>query len=214
MAALIQRPDYLQAGQRLLSAPLAARWQRKLLDALARYHEQHRDEPGPGRERLRRIALPMEDEALVLLLIEQMRESGLVHSHHGWLHLPEHKAGFTDEQQAVWQKVETLFGDDPWWVRDLAREVHVEESLMRAVLRQAAQQGMITAIVGRSLLPQRSHCAVRPAGARAGSAARFNLRGGFPRYLKRRAEAGDPDPGVFRSDWLHPPSRQRSYPAR
>nr|VXZ90941.1 SelB translation factor [Klebsiella pneumoniae] len=89
----------------------------------------------------------MEDEALVLLLIEQMRESGLVHSHHGWLHLPEHKAGFTDEQQAVWQKVETLFGDDPWWVRDLAREVHVEESLMRAVLRQAAQQGMITAIV-------------------------------------------------------------------
>ena len=147
MAALIQRPDYLQAGQRLLSAPLAARWQRKLLDALARYHEQHRDEPGPGRERLRRIALPMEDEALVVLLIEQMRESGLVHSHHGWLHLPEHKAGFTDEQQAVWQKVETLFGDDPWWVRDLAREVHVEESLMRAVLRQAAQQGMITAIV-------------------------------------------------------------------
>lgn len=74
MAALIQRPDYLQAGQRLLSAPLAARWQRKLLDALARYHEQHRDEPGHGRERLRRIALPMEDEALVLLLIEQMRE--------------------------------------------------------------------------------------------------------------------------------------------
>nr|VXZ90940.1 SelB translation factor [Klebsiella pneumoniae] len=48
MAALIQRPDYLQAGQRLLSAPLAARWQRKLLDALARYHEQHRDEPGPA----------------------------------------------------------------------------------------------------------------------------------------------------------------------
>ena len=61
--------------------------------------------------------------------------------------MPEHKAGFTDEQQAVWHKVEALFGDDPWWVRDLAREVHVEESLMRAVLRQAAQQGMITAIV-------------------------------------------------------------------
>ncbi|VUS99297.1 selenocysteine-specific translation elongation factor [Klebsiella spallanzanii] len=145
--ALISRPDYLRAGNSLLSAPLAARWQRKLLDALARYHDQHRDEPGPGRERLRRIALPMEDEALVLLLIEQMRESGIVHSHHGWLHLPEHKAGFTDEQQAIWQRVAGLFGDEPWWVRDLAREANVEESLMRAVLRQAAQQGMITAIV-------------------------------------------------------------------
>ena len=147
LKALINRPDYLQAGNSLLSAPLAARWQRKLLDALARYHDQHRDEPGPGRERLRRIALPMEDEALVLLLIEQMRESGTVHSHHGWLHLPEHKVGFTDEQQAIWQRVVGLFADEPWWVRDLAREANVEESLMRAVLRQAAQQGMITAIV-------------------------------------------------------------------
>ena len=46
----------------------------------------------------------MEDEALVLLLIEKMRESGVIHSHHGWLHLPEHKAGFSDEQLAIWQK--------------------------------------------------------------------------------------------------------------
>ena len=38
---------------------------RDSLDTLATYHEQHRDEPGPGRERLRRMALPMEDEALV-----------------------------------------------------------------------------------------------------------------------------------------------------
>lgn len=135
LTALINRPDYLQAGNSLLSAPLAARWQKKLLDALARYHDQHRDEPGPGRERLRRIALPMEDEALVLLLIEQMRSSGVIQSHHGWLHLPEHKAGFTDEQQAIWQRAESLFADEPWWVRDLARDLNVEESLMRAVLR-------------------------------------------------------------------------------
>ncbi|WEF28293.1 selenocysteine-specific translation elongation factor [Klebsiella aerogenes] len=147
LAALINRPDYLQAGNSLLSTPLAARWQNKLLDALTRYHDQHRDEPGPGRERLRRIALPMEDEALVLLLIEQMRGSGVIQSHHGWLHLPEHKAGFTDEQQAIWLRAASLFGDEPWWVRDLARDLNVEESLMRAVLRQAAQQGMITAIV-------------------------------------------------------------------
>lgn len=73
---------------------------------------------GHRRERLRRMALPMEDEALVLLLIEKMRESGDIHSHHGWLHLPDHKAGFSEEQQAIWQKAEPLFGDEPWWVRD------------------------------------------------------------------------------------------------
>ena len=144
---LIAQPGFILAGDSLLDAPLAARWQRKLLDALALYHEQHKDEPGPGRERLRRIALPMEDEALVLTLIEQMRESGVIASHHGWLHLPDHKAGFTDEQQAVWQKAAPLFGDEPWWVRDLATQTATDENTMRSVLRLAAQQGMITAIV-------------------------------------------------------------------
>ena len=144
---LIAQPGFILAGDSLLDAPLAARWQRKLMDALATYHEQHKDEPGPGRERLRRIALPMEDEAVVLTLIEQMRESGVIASHHGWLHLPDHKAGFTDEQQAVWQKAAPLFGDEPWWVRDLATQTGTDENTMRSVLRLAAQQGMITAIV-------------------------------------------------------------------
>ncbi|EYB65196.1 selenocysteinyl-tRNA-specific translation factor [Escherichia coli] len=147
MRELLQQPGYIQAGYSLLNAPVAARWQRKILDTLATYHEQHRDEPGPGRERLRRMALPMEDEALVLLLIEKMRESGDIHSHHGWLHLPDHKAGFSAEQQAIWQKAEPLFGDEPWWVRDLAKETGTDEQAMRLTLRQAAQQGIITAIV-------------------------------------------------------------------
>ncbi|TXU00696.1 selenocysteinyl-tRNA-specific translation elongation factor SelB [Enterobacter hormaechei] len=144
---LTQEPGFIQAGNSLLNAAVAARWQRKVLSTLATYHEQHQDEPGPGRERLRRMALPMEDDALVLLLIEKMRESGVIASHHGWLHLPEHKAGFTAEQDAVWQKVAALFGDEPWWVRDLARETNTDEQLMRQVLRHAAQQGMIVAIV-------------------------------------------------------------------
>ena len=147
LAALIHEQEMIAAGDSVLSIALAARWQQKLLKALATYHEQHRDEPGPGRERLRRIALPMEDEGLVLTLIEQLRSSGTLASHHGWLHLPEHKAGFTDAQSAVWQKVQPLFGDEPWWVRDLAKETGCDEQLMRATLRQAAQQGAIVAIV-------------------------------------------------------------------
>lgn len=144
---LLENPCFIRAGNNLLDAPIAARWQRKLLETLATYHQQHHDEPGPGRERLRRMALPMEDEALVLTLIERMRESGDIQSHHGWLHLPEHKAGFNEEQAQLWQKAAPLFGDEPWWVRDLARETGVDEQVMRGVLRQVAQQGLITAIV-------------------------------------------------------------------
>ena len=147
LRSLTQQPGFIQAGYSLLNAPVAARWQRKVLTTLATYHEQHQDEPGPGRERLRRMALPMEDDALVLLLIEKMRESGVIHSHHGWLHLPDHKAGFTPEQEAIWQKAAPLFGDDPWWVRDLAQQTGADEQTMRQVLRFAAQQGLITAIV-------------------------------------------------------------------
>ena len=144
---LTQEPGFIQAGNSLLNAPVAARWQRKILNTLATYHEQHQVVPGPGRARLRRMALPMEDDALVLLLIENMRESGVIKSHHGWLHLPEHKAGFTAEQEAIWQKAAPLFGDEPWWVRDLARETNTDEQMMRQVLRHAAQQGLIVAIV-------------------------------------------------------------------
>ncbi|HFQ6855873.1 TPA: selenocysteine-specific translation elongation factor [Enterobacter cloacae] len=144
---LTQQPGFIQAGNNLLNAPVAACWQRKVLNTLATYHEQHQDEPGPGRERLRRMTLPMEDDALVLLLIENMRESGVIKSHHGWLHLPDHKAGFTAEQEAIWQKAAPLFGDEPWWVRDLARETNTDEQVMRQVLRHAAQQGLIVAIV-------------------------------------------------------------------
>lgn len=89
----------------------------------------------------------MEDEVLVLLLIEQMCESGLVYSYYGWLYLLEYKVGFIDEQQVVWYKVEILFGDDLWWVCDFVCEVYVEELLMCVVLCQVVQQGMIIVIV-------------------------------------------------------------------
>ena len=42
MRELLQQPGYIQAGYSLLNAPVAARWQRKILDTLATYHEQHR----------------------------------------------------------------------------------------------------------------------------------------------------------------------------
>ncbi len=144
---LLNRTDFLRAGNSLLSEEMAARWKQKLLDTLERYHQQHDDQPGPGRERLRRMALPSEDEPLVLALIEKMRQEGLLASRQGWLHLPDHKPGFSAEQLAVWEKIDALFGDDPWWVRDLARETQQDEQVVRQLLRFAAQLGLVTAIL-------------------------------------------------------------------
>ena len=147
LQALLNRTDFLRAVNSLLSEEMAARWKQKLLDTLERYHQQHDDQPGPGRERLRRMALPSEDEPLVLALIEKMRQEGLLASRQGWLHLPDHKPGFSAEQLAVWEKIDALFGDDPWWVRDLARETQQDEQVVRQLLRFAAQLGLVTAIL-------------------------------------------------------------------
>lgn len=143
----LSRNDYLRAGNSVLSDEMAARWKQKLLDTLERYHQQHDDQPGPGRERLRRMALPGENEPLVLALVEKMRHEGLLASRQGWLHLPDHKPGFSAEQLAIWQKVDALFGDEPWWVRDLARETQQDEQAIRQLLRFAAQLGLVTAIL-------------------------------------------------------------------
>lgn len=147
LQALLSQPGYIQAGDSLLSDEVAARWQQKLLDVLDRYHQQHDDQPGPGRERLRRMALPAEDEPLVLALIEKMRREGTIVSRQGWLHLPDHNPGFSAEQQAIWEKIDALFGDDPWWVRDLAAEISEDEQRVRQLLRFAAQLGLVTAIL-------------------------------------------------------------------
>ncbi len=92
------------------------------------------------------MALPMEDEALVLLLIEKMRESGDIHSHHGWLHLPDHKAGFSEEQQVIWQKQSRCLVTNRGGCVT-GKETGTDEQAMRLTLRRAAQQGIITAIV-------------------------------------------------------------------
>lgn len=147
LEALLAKPGYMQAGDNLLSMNVAARWQQKLLDTLARYHQQHDDQPGPGRERLRRMALPGENEPLVLALIEKMRREGKLVSRQGWLHLPDHDPGFSAEQQVIWEKIDGLFGDEPWWVRDLAAEIKQDEQKVRQLLRFAAQLGLVTAIL-------------------------------------------------------------------
>lgn len=145
--ALLASQTYLQAGSSLLSTGVASRWQQKLLDTLERYHQQHDDQPGPGRERLRRMALPAEDEPLVLAVIEKMRHEGQLVSRQGWLHLPDHNPGFSATQQALWEQIDSLFGDEPWWVRDLAAQTKQDEQAVRQLMRFAARLGLVTAIL-------------------------------------------------------------------
>lgn len=144
---LTERPDYFHAGNQLLSQEVANRWQGILLETLTRYHQQHDDQPGPGRERLRRMALPSEEEALVLALTEQLVADGKIINKQGWLHLPGYEPQLSASQQALWDKVCPLFGEEAWWIRDLARATGEDEDQVRQLLRFVARKGEVTAIL-------------------------------------------------------------------
>ena len=146
-AALLADRDLLIVGDRALAQEQVQQAESRLLQVLAEYHQQHADQLGLGRARLRRMGLPQQPEALVFMIIERLLKAGALRNTRGWLHLPEHGTAFSAEEAPLWARIEPLFGDEPWWVRDLASELGEEESRVRALLRKAAQLGHVTAVV-------------------------------------------------------------------
>ncbi len=144
---VIARFNLVIADNAALDENCALRFQERLLAAMAKEHELHPDQLGIGRARLRRMALPAESEALVFTLIDRLLSQGELANTRGWLHLPHHAMAFDSAQETLWQRAIDYFKDDPWWVRDLANELGVEEEIARALLRKAAQLGLVTAIV-------------------------------------------------------------------
>lgn len=154
--ALLTQVGAKTVGDAALSQDNVESFKQRLVEALRLFHEQHLDQIGVGRARLKRMALPAEPDALVFALIDDLMAAGKINNSRGWLHLPEFRLAFTPEEQVVWQRLEERFGDDPHWVRDLASELGLEEQQTRAVLRKAAQLGFVTAIVrDRYYLSQR-----------------------------------------------------------
>jgi selenocysteine-specific elongation factor len=144
------------SGEMALAPANVQAHEQRLLQVLADYHQQHADQLGLGRARLRRMALPALHEPLVFMMIDRLLAAGLLRNTRGWLHLPDHGLAFSSEQQALWNRIEPLFGEEPWWVRDLAASLGEEENSVRAALRKAAQLGYVTAVVvDRYYLSQR-----------------------------------------------------------
>lgn len=156
LAKLLASHELLIAGDRALAQENAQLDQQRLLQVLAEYHQQHADQLGLGRARLRRMAVPQLSEALAFMMIDRLLAAGLLSNTRGWLHLPEHGLAFSAEEQILWARIEPLFGDEAWWVRDLAAELGEDEAWVRTTLRKAAQLGHVTAVVvDRYYLSQR-----------------------------------------------------------
>jgi selenocysteine-specific elongation factor len=123
---------------------------KSLTAALQRFHEQQPDELGPDRDRLRRFALPQVERPTFIALLEQLLADGEVEASGPWLHLPGHRVRLTDDEEALkdrlWPLLDTKRFDPPW-VRDISRELNVEEEEVRLLLRKLARIGALQQVV-------------------------------------------------------------------
>lgn len=122
----------------------------QLLTALVQYHQQHNDQLGVSKARLYRIACLKQPEPLVYHFIEQLLQEGKLLQTRGWLHLPEHKIEFDEQEQQLWSVVLQTFESQkgqPLWVRDLATQFDIDEKIMRQFLYKAGKLGYLTPIV-------------------------------------------------------------------
>ncbi|SMF48764.1 selenocysteine-specific translation elongation factor [Pseudogulbenkiania subflava] len=128
-----------------------ARWeslQTTLLATLAERHASHPDEIGVARSALRRISLPKEPTDAADQAIGELIGSGGILNARGWLHLPEHRVSFNAEEEELWTRAVVLLQrDEGGWVRDVAQELGEDESVVRALLKKAARQGLTVAVV-------------------------------------------------------------------
>jgi selenocysteine-specific elongation factor len=132
---------------------LAAHWaamRERALSALRAFHAQSPDEPGPDAARLRRIALPVVDEALWRALLDALAEEHLIVRRAPWLHLPEHTVALSEQDQALAHTLQPLIAAgrfDPPWVRALAASARAPEERVRQVLRKLVTQGSVYQVV-------------------------------------------------------------------
>jgi selenocysteine-specific elongation factor len=121
---------------------LEAHWRslgQRALAALRAFHQQHPDEPGIDRGRLRRISAPTLADALWRALIDELVQQQLLQQSEYWLHLPEHRVSLTERERDLAQQLQTALAAgrfDPPWVRELAHAVPTDDEEVRRVLRK------------------------------------------------------------------------------
>ena len=89
-------------------------------------------------------------ENLINHFIDEMLEEGRLQQTRGWLHLPEHKIQFSQEEQKYWASVLDEFEKaqgQAIWVRDMANALAMDESQMRNFMYKAGKLGYLTPIV-------------------------------------------------------------------
>lgn len=116
---------------------------------LAEYHQQYSDQLGVTKARLYRIATLGQPMPLVYTLIDELIAQGQLIQTRGWIHSPDHRIAFSEEERQLWAKIQPLFAEthQALWVRDIAKTLFIDEDEMRNLLYKAGKLGYLVPIV-------------------------------------------------------------------
>jgi selenocysteine-specific elongation factor len=127
-----------------------ARWRAlrdAVLAALAAEHASHPERLGPDRERLRRIIAPTLARQAFATLLDGLMADGRVARTGPWVHLPEHQVQLAPADAPLWPEgIGPLLRAAPYnppRVRDIARQLGLEEERTRRLLKQLVGMGEV-----------------------------------------------------------------------
>ncbi|WP_431258634.1 selenocysteine-specific translation elongation factor [Roseateles chitinivorans] len=133
-----------------LGAAQTAQWEAVALARLARYHEEQPEELGPDLARWRRLAAPRMAEPLWQSLVRRMSSAGQVTISGAAAHLPAHGIQLSALDERLAQKAMPRLrsaGFEGAWARDLAKDAHEPEALVRTTLARLSQRGELFQVV-------------------------------------------------------------------
>jgi selenocysteine-specific elongation factor len=121
-----------------------------VLNGLTQLHEREPDSIGVEAGRLRRIALPRADDAIVHQAIDSLVTAGQVMRQGPFLQLAAHAVRQSEQELRLAQRILPLLeaaDSDPPWVRDIARDLKLSEAAVRTTLAHLAQRGEVFQVV-------------------------------------------------------------------
>lgn len=142
--------DSQQAGPWLLSTPRLKQLMNEVITRLEQFHAHTPEEPGLNSNRLRRMSLPAMPLPQWQALVQQLLRQGSLIQQGNWLHLPGHTSSLSEADQALAIRILPLSlagGFDPPWVRDIARDLDLDEATVRQLMRHLVRRGELYQVV-------------------------------------------------------------------
>jgi selenocysteine-specific elongation factor len=148
-------PTVLRADDTLHDAwALAPRHRRGIEEeavaALRTFHEREPEMLGPDAARLRRLASPRLPEPLWKAQLASLQAEARIDIRGAFVHLPEHGQRLSATDERLSQKIMPMLAAASFegtWARDLAKDAHEGEALMRTTLARLAQRGEVHQVV-------------------------------------------------------------------